>query len=212
MISLKNKSWVLKKRLPQVVDVMPSEITGDEKSIIFHKIDKHKIIIDTSRPRFFPLIYLLVCGLGAKGFYNEANGEIIGLCISTIFAILSLIALCWFIFHRKKYVIFDRDKGTVSIPGPFWYKNVEVQFEDVVAVIRTETYYYAHLKVLNLYRPDGYKADVGINSYSLDALRNDWAFYVWYMDKSRPLPPAPVFDAYRGSSEREPLLGEAVKE
>ena len=192
------------------MDVMPSEITGDEKSITFIRIDKRKIIIDTSKPRFFPLIYLLVCGLGAKGFYDEANGEIIGISISIIFLLCAFFALCWFIFHRKKHVIFDREEGTVSIPGPFWYKNVKVPFKDVVAIIRTETYYYAHLKVLNLYRPDGYKADVGINSYSLEALRNDWAFYVWYMDKNRPLPPAPVFNTNGELSKREPLLGEVL--
>lgn len=204
MIPLKYKGWVLSKQLPIDTDLEPSEVTGKNCTARFIEVSDKKIIIDVSSFRGTPLVYFFLCILAAKMFYDEASGEtlfiIIGLFISTVSVLLSFFALAWFVLFRKKQVIFDREKGTVSIPGPFWYKNVEIPFNDVVAITRKENRYYGIAKVLNLYRPDGYKVGVGINGYDIDSLKRDWAFYVWYMDKSRPLPPSPIFNKYRGNS------------
>ena len=213
MLPLKNRSWILKNSLLHDVNVTPSVITGREESVRYVEIDSNNIILDVTKFRIVPLLYFILFIFTAKWFYDEARGEdifiIVGLAISIVSILIAAISLAWFIFYKKKYVAFNRNRGIVSIPGPFWCKNVEVPFKDVVAVIRRETHYYAHLNVLNLYRPDGFKADVGINTQDLDTLQNDWAFYVWYMDKSRPLPPSPVFDAYRDSSNISPALGNA---
>lgn len=198
MIPLKYKLWILKKALPHDTNISPSEVSGDEKSVRYVQIDDKKIILNVSRFRFTPVIYFTLFIIAGKWFFDEVSGEtifiIVGMVISSIFFMLALISLAWFTFNKEKYVLFDRNKGTVSIPGPFWYKNVEVPFKDLVAIIRNETYYYAHLNALNIYRRDGYKANVGINTQSLEALQHDWAFYVRYMDKNHPLPSSPVFN------------------
>ena len=105
--------------------------------------------------------------------------------------------------------MFDRDKGVVSIPGPFWYKSVELPFQEVIAIVRLENRLYGLAKVLNLYRHDGFRAAVGINTHDLEELKRDWAFYCWYMDKSRPLPPSPVFEQYRKSPGGSPTVSPA---
>jgi hypothetical protein len=191
-------------------NIDPSVVSGDEESVRYIQIDDKNIILDVSRFRITPIVYFALLALGAKGFYDKIGGDpvviVIGIIIFSVLSILALFSLAWFVFYQKKYVIFDRSKGTVSIPGPFWYKNVVVPFDKIVATIQKETYYFAHLNALSLYRPDGCKVNVGINTQSLDALQHDWAFYVQYMDIAQPLPSVPVFEAYRNVSGIHPAI------
>lgn len=201
MLPLRYKTWVLKKQLPIDTDLEPSKVTGKDCSAVFKEISDKKIILDTSSSRLHSLIFVFLLILGGVGVY-EATSNLILLdyIIISLSWFFAGFAFLWFIFFQKKQVIFDREKGIVSIPGPFWLRNVDIPFKDVVAITRKENRYYGVTKVLNIYRPDGYKIEVGINGYNLETLKNDWAFYCWYMDKSRPLPPSPVFDKYRSDS------------
>jgi hypothetical protein len=192
MIPLKSKTWILKKRLPFSIDIEPSKIDKDSEFI--EDMNSEKLIYKVSHNRFIPLIYFALTIFGGLMFLDREYIHTIDIILATIGFSISIFFLAWFIFYQKNFVIFNRKNGIVSIPGPFWYKNIEIPFHDVVAIIRKETYYYAHLNALNLYRPDGFKADVGINSQSLDDLHHDWAFYVRYMDKNYPLPASLVFD------------------
>ena len=210
MIPLKYKSWVLNKRLSFDANLKPSEVTGKNCSARFEEISDTKILLDTSSSRFTPLVFvvlLIFAGIGVL----EATSRLIFIdyVVISLSWSFAIIAILWFLFFKQKQVIFDREKGTVSIPGPFWYRNVEIPFKNVVAITRKENRYYGIAKVLNIYRPDGFKAEVGINGYNLDTLKNDWAFYCWYMDKSRPLPPSPVFDKYRNKSNSSPAVSPA---
>ena len=207
MIQLNKMTWVIKKKLPLNIDLPPTKVTGKDCSARFEEIGDKKIVLDTSSSRVTPVIFTVLLILGGVGVF-EATSRLIFIDYIVILAswTFALIALAWFLFFKKKQVIFNREKGTVSIPGLFWYKSVEIPFKNVVAITRKENRYYGIAKVLNIYRPDGYKAEVGINGYDLDTLKNDWAFYCWYMDKSRPLPPSPVFEQYRNSPGDSPAM------
>jgi len=193
-------------------------LTGKEESVRYVQFDENKIVLNVSGWRVTALVWLVLFLLGADMYYDKVPGQeydfewidIVALSIAVLSLFLAIVSLAWFVFYRKKFVVFDRDKGTVSIPGPFWFKNMEIPFKDVVAIIRRENRYYGTAKVLNLYRPDGYKTDVGINTHDLDELKRDWAFYVWYMDGNRTLPPVPVFNTSRLASGSNPVYGKTM--
>ncbi len=101
---------------------------------------------------------------------------------------------------KKKRIIFNRKLGTLEIPGAFWDKPHLFHFEDVHAVysignpiasvptisalrIRTHAKHFKRRGAV----------DLNIGLYTFEA----WSYWVWYMDKNRPLPPGDALDYYR---------------
>lgn len=120
---------------------------------------------------------------------------------SAIFVLPSL-----FLFYYSKYgskkkrIVFSRKSGTLEIPGAFWDKPHLFRFEDVHAV-----YSLGHLlasipriSALRLRTYAKFFKLRGAVSLNIAALTYEaWSFWVWYMDKNRPLPPGNALDEFR---------------
>ncbi|WP_438712657.1 hypothetical protein ACSTS3_10540 [Aquimarina muelleri] len=121
--------------------------------------------------------------------------------VPAIFTLGGVFWVVYGIFVNKKYKIFElnRLEGTVAYPDRFFNPPLEGKFKDLKAVISVSGNIdgYAdseYLKFVNTFKPR--KLDLLYTFYGSDP-QKDWSFYVWYMDKNRPLPLGTAFDPYR---------------
>ena len=116
------------------------------------------------------------------------------------------------VLAKKKYKFFElnRMKGTVTYPDNYFRPPLKGKFKDlkvVIAVTGNIDGYSdrEYLKFVNTFKPR--KLDLLYTFYGREPYK-DWSFYVWYMDKNRPLPPGTAFDPYREQDyERRKTLG-----
>ncbi len=128
---------------------------------------------------------------------------------------LLLGGLFWIIYGlyaKKNYKIFELNRllGTVTYPDSYFRKPLKGKFKDLHAVIAVtgniDGYVDSeYLKFVNTFKPR--KLTLLYTFYGREPYK-DWSFYVWYMDKNRPLPPGTAFDPYREQDfERRKKLG-----
>lgn len=121
----------------------------------------------------------------------------VGFSILYILALIPPVLLAFFyVFKRpkKRLKIWDRENGTVTLPPRFWGEHEVVPFKDLKVRQIRNLGSYVNFTVLAAYRPsDNQPIEFGL----LQDNEKDWAFFCWYMDKDRPLPPGEVFDPYR---------------
>ncbi len=129
--------------------------------------------------------------------------------------ILILGGLFWIIYGlytKKNYKIFELNRlsGTVTYPDSYFRKPLKGKFKALHAVIAVtgniDGYVDSeYLKFVNTFKPR--KLTLLYTFYGREPYK-DWSFYVWYMDKNRPLPPGTAFDPYREQDfERRKKLG-----
>ena len=111
---------------------------------------------------------------------------------------------------KERLLIWDRENGTVTLPPRFWGEHEVVPFKDLKVKKIRNLGSFVQFHVLAAFRPsDGQPIEFGL----LGDNAKDWAFYCWYMDKTRPLPPGEVFDPYRERDEerrRMEMAGQGV--
>ena len=120
--------------------------------------------------------------------------------------------IAYSLFVNKKYKIFElnRLEGTVTYPDRFFRPPLKGKFKDLKVVISVSGNIHGYvdreyLKFVNTFKPR--KLDVLYSFYGSDPYE-EWSFYVWYMDKNRPLPPGTAFDDYREKDcQRRKKLG-----
>ncbi|MGE4343502.1 MAG: hypothetical protein AB7F20_04325 [Geoalkalibacter sp.] len=109
---------------------------------------------------------------------------------------------------RERLLIWDRENGTVTLPPRFWGEHEVVPFKDLKVKKIRNLGSFVQFHVLAAFRPsDGQPIEFGL----LGDNEKDWAFFCWYMDKTRPLPPGEVFGPYRERDEerrRREMAGE----
>ena len=110
--------------------------------------------------------------------------------------------ICSFIYFftlPDKKIIFDRLNGTVTYPVKGHNADfVRLPFEKLKAYSYSYADEYDHGVRLIIKNPVDKRGSATV-SWILD---NDkafelWSYYVWYMDKNRPLPPGEMLDTYR---------------
>lgn len=103
---------------------------------------------------------------------------------------------------KERFLIWDRENGTVTLPPRFWGEHEVVPFKDLKVKKIRNIGSFVQFHVLAAFRPsDGQPIEFGL----LGDNAKDWAFFCWYMDKTRPLPPGEVFDPYRERDEARRL-------
>ena len=99
---------------------------------------------------------------------------------------------------KERLLIWNRENGTVTLPPRFWGEHEVVPFKDLKVKKIRNIGSFVQFHVLAAFRPsDGQPIEFGL----LGDNAKDWAFFCWYMDKNRPLPPGEVFDPYRERDE-----------
>ena len=104
-----------------------------------------------------------------------------------------------------EYITFYRLLGLIELPGYDTFSPFMIRFTDLRAVIRTlftSNYYSGPLLVfiINFQKIPLWKRFFYEDYRTLSWHPNPmayWSFYVWYMDKNRPLPPGTALDPYR---------------
>ncbi|MFL0092596.1 hypothetical protein [Tenacibaculum maritimum] len=129
--------------------------------------------------------------------------------------LLILGGLFWMIYGlyaNKNYKIFELNRltGMVTYPDSYFRKPLKGRFKELHAVITVtggvDDYVDSeYLKFVNTFNPRRFTL---LYTFYGSEPYKDWSFYVWYMDKNRPLPPGTAFDAYRERDfERRKKLG-----
>ncbi len=113
----------------------------------------------------------------------------------TFFFLVFLFFLVYYFTMPKKEFIWNREDGLVTFPGFMWRPNITMPLEKVIFIRSAPSAQGMGSHLLQIARPD--------KSYSLymasldNTCYEDLSFYLWYMDKNRPLPPGSAFDLYR---------------
>ena len=148
--------------------------------------------------------------IGFFGYYYHGNGN--PSFLDLIFMLPGLFLILLGTLKPKKHIQlhFDRQKGIISYPAPFFGKPLVGPFNTLKALIGVsgDIDGYSpteYLKLVNTFRPR--VLDV-LKTITYEDPYEEWSLYVWYMDKNRPLPPGTAFDAYRDKDfERRKTLG-----
>ena len=131
-------------------------------------------------------------------FYGGRTDEVIptfvyvlvGLCV------IGVIFFSYYYFTMpKKECIFNREDGLLTLPGLMWIPNTTMPFNKAMFTYTGPSAQGLGAYKLQVMRPDKYYSryllTLGHTCYE------DISFYLWYMDKNRPLPPGTAFDPYR---------------
>jgi hypothetical protein len=97
----------------------------------------------------------------------------------------------------RKFITLDRKQGLMTFPRQVSFEHHTAPFDRIqglwVGTGANSSALAMHLVVKDL---DSKKGSSFLDGHMTWYSRN-WSFYVWYMDKNRPLPSGDAFDAYR---------------
>lgn len=120
-----------------------------------------------------------------KSGYYGVVGQIVLLSIPIVLLLMG--------FPRRKRFIFDRKNGTIQYPSFWVFGSCKQSFSDVNFIYTRAGMYATESESLAILHPNG----VSRVFIDMECPEKFLSFYVWYMDKNRPLPPGTAFDFYR---------------
>jgi hypothetical protein len=122
--------------------------------------------------------------------------------ISAFYIIVMIVLFLGFIFFLVYYFtmpqkerIFNREDGLLTFAGFMWHDNITMPINKVRFMASSPSAQGLSSYMLEIVRPDKLHSlqlcSMGTTCYE------DLSFFLWYMDKNRPLPPGDAFDEYR---------------
>ncbi len=133
-----------------------------------------------------------LAAISFEEIFHPVNISISSVCIIAIVYFSYRIYL-----NESLHIVLDREKGLMSFEKtPDDGRNTPYLFTDVTPFWYGAGGTTGNLRMDLLVMPkDGQRGGKleGLD----DSYRKLWSFYVWYMDKNRPLPPGSAFDPYR---------------
>lgn|SRR5690554_1025066 len=205
IVSHPGKSVITKERLlirdetlldKGVFTKMPAAIK-DGRTV--DEIDIYQIRLNQTN--FNPMLKKIGVVLFAFGifFFLIGGGVWVPLVIGIIPAIISLIL--GYILPKDKQIVFHRHNGILELHGAFFDKPHRIPFNDVPAFFApngTAGLFHWTLKVKRSFKPlsikDFFPIDLDI---FMEGGWQAWSYWVWYMDRNRPLPPGDAMDEFR---------------
>ena len=206
-INNKPSRWQkIKKKLStrldhEITDLPPDALQRFVHKLIFKSLDHEKLTIYSLKQTngfgmVFIALFIFIFLSILKGI--EEMFTFPGIIFSMICLILIVFGLILQFTIPKKEIILDRVNGLFTFPGFMWHKGYTIPFEKAkVGWVGTGGISGALKMELVVDQPD--RKLQGTNLYAHTSTYYEvWSFYVWYMDKNRPLPPGDAFDPYRG--------------
>lgn len=95
----------------------------------------------------------------------------------------------------SKECVFNREDELITIPGFMWHKNTTMPFSKVAF-----SFTQPSAQGLGAYQLVALRPDKMFSQYLMTSgwsCYEDLSFFVWYMDKNRPLPSGDAFDEFR---------------
>jgi len=205
-VELKKTKWQkFKKKFStklnhEITDLPPDAHKRFVHKLIFKSLDDVKLTIYSLKQTngygmIFIALFIFIFLSILKGI--EGMFTFPGIIITLICLTLIIFGLVLQFTTPKKEIILDRENGFFTFPGFVWHKGYTIPFKDaVVGWVGTGGISGALKMELVVDQPD--RKLQGTNLYAhTDKYFEVWSFYVWYMDKNRPLPPGDAFDPYR---------------
>ena len=182
------------ERAPELANLPSFNLKIDNKTCnqISGSSFKHNLILSC-----LPFIFVMFV-FGTTFFDNlkdNSDSDISQNFLLIIMIIGFLISIFLILYYYKigtPKIIFNRENGTVTFPEGFKKRPKTYNFDDTVFYVGYGT---AQLGARHL----GIRVRGGKKGYIVASMtaENAGAFYTWYMDKNRPLPPGDRFDGYR---------------
>jgi hypothetical protein len=184
------------QRFPPVITSTCEKVNNeylDPKDVFgtsFYAADDHQLVVrHKDRKTYIRALIVaiaIITFMGIYGIVDTGEGKYafwLGL------SFVLMLHLLYNIFYPAKYVIFDRMTGLVTIPGLSVFPHQKIPFEKV----RQGNVFYMAGKFMGVINTFTWTAE------SIPGRMNSgwWSFYVWYMDKNRPLPHGTLLDPYR---------------
>ncbi|MDE5420567.1 hypothetical protein L3049_21455 [Labilibaculum sp. DW002] len=206
-----SKDW--KKKYPEFcISQLPGPgIVTNEKVTpgYINYIDENYIVLDDSDSKKMDLYWawgwigahLLVCSVLLFGM--KLNSDFLVMVLLT--AGITYPPAIWFFIkayymNRERKLIFDRQKGLVQVPGSFWNSSQLIRFNELHVVLALKTRFQGGV-YLQLFKnksfADKYLEGGIMLPFIFAKALQSWSYWVWYMDKNRPLPPGDALDPYR---------------
>ncbi len=177
-------------------DVIKKYIHGS----LFKYLDDKKIII-YSQAQGSPLgiIILALFIFLFLGFLKGYKEMLLfpGIIFTIICSLLIVFGIIYKITIPTKEIILNRETGKFTFPGYMWKKEVTLPFSELIVGWFGAGGVTGNLQMELVCRhPKEWKKGARLYGHS-NLYYEIWSFYVWYMDRNRPLPPGDAFDPYR---------------
>jgi len=126
---------------------------------------------------------------GGKGFFYTLSAPFIAAIVSYLYG---------FILPTKKIEL-KRYTGKMTYPSYGFYPHMTLTFTQATVYKSLISGPDATIGGYKLAARNPYNTGVGKGNYDLAPADPEewWSYFVWYMDKNRPLPPGKAFDPYR---------------
>ena len=205
------KDW--KKKYPEFcISQLPGVGIVNNESVesgYINYIDDNYLVIDDSDSKkmdlfwacFFlcPWILAFIIGVFKLGFTKEF------LFTSIIFTCISFPPAIWFFvkayyLNKERKLIFDRQRGLVQVPGSYQESSQLIKFSELHVVLALQSRFQGGVHLLltkNKTFADKYLGSGILLPFVFAKALQSWSYFVWYMDKNRPLPPGTALDPYR---------------
>lgn len=126
------------------------------------------------------------------------------LLISLFTGLFTILPALWsfykaYFINKERKLIFDRQRGLVQVPGSLNEPPQLMRFEDLHVVVALATRFQGGI-YLRLFKNKSLadKLEGGVLfSFAYGTYLQSWSYFVWYMDRNRPLPPGDALDPYR---------------
>jgi len=200
------------------IDRTPRAVTKEQLHLNEYSIFDHQVLFRKSAGHSESYKLMFQIYIGVAGVFGLLF-PLIGLSELEFiyFIILEFIALLFLVIaylkHKKwkktptyDYTIYDRLNGEITLPDYDRAFHFKIPFEELKARIHksgggaTISGAIAPYMLYYNLNVEGNRVVQWVNFVKgviFEVPKENWSFFVWYMDKNRPLPPGSAFDEFR---------------
>lgn len=165
-----------------------------EKHATIKHLDDEKMVIDHSGVNVFVLgLSLFQVILWTWAYTVIERYDIFDAIVFVLIYGGSIFFLLKSLISTKKVFIFNRKEGTLTYPELLWRSSKTIPFSEACFIRNRVGPYAGENSHLAIVRADG----ISRTLITWDHSNEYFSFFVWYMDRNRPLPPGTAFDPYR---------------
>ncbi|GAA0723991.1 hypothetical protein GCM10009430_28060 [Aquimarina litoralis] len=173
----------------------------------FIELDHTKMILDFSQDmKYNPLVSgIIICSIAIFLLFFSFQENILWTIFFSFVVCIGLLVIIRSFSASEYHIELDRQNNTISFPltllrikKKVCFRNIKIKRLRLMDTEGNPDPDFCYLSITNygfFFRTKIYK-DLEYPSQE-NLLLSIWSFYVWYMDKNRPLPPVDVFDQFR---------------
>ena len=202
-----SKSWLKQEPLPIMIITKPTQknvvnwfnegggVNDEQFKLILSAKGVSAWAIALLIPAVLMFIFLTVGAFFSKNVDFDMN-YVWG--VSFLFIVSGVFWLFSFLKPTKRLLL-DRVTGKMSYPSYGFAKHITITFTRATVYSNISAGPDGMIMGTTLQARNPYQSDISRGTYDLAPADPEewWSYFVWYMDKNRPLPPGKDFDPYR---------------